>query len=108
MKRTALIACAALMAAMAAPAFAGEAPRPAPAAATTASQATAPLQVALCDREALTQAAFRNDFGPRPVFVTANEVMNARAAGERWSGMRCMTESQHQRLTRLLNARPSR
>lgn len=100
MTKTALIACA-LFAATAAPALAGEASRTAP----PAAQSPARVLVAVCERDALTQAAFRQNYGSRPVYVTAEQVLNARAAGERWSAPRCMTTSGHQRLTTALNSR---
>jgi predicted dehydrogenase len=100
MTRTALIACA-LFAATAAPAFAGEAPR----AAQPATQSSARVLVAVCERDALTQASFRQNYGARPVYVTAEQVLSARAAGERWSAPRCMTTGGHQRLTQALNGR---
>ena len=96
----ALVACAALLTATA-PAFAGEAP----AAVTRTSDSAARIVVSLCERDALTQAAFRNQHGPRPVYVTADQVMMARASGERWSESRCMTTGEHQRLTQRLSAR---
>jgi hypothetical protein len=99
MKKTPLIACAALFAASAAPAFAGEAPRPEP------RFQTARIVVALCERDPLTQAAFRSQHGPRPEFVTADQVLSARASGERWSAPRCMTAGEHQRLNQVLGGR---
>lgn len=100
MTKTALIACA-LFAATTAPAFAGEAPRTAP----PAAQSSARVLVTVCERDALTQAAFRQNYGARPVYVTSEQVLNARAAGERWSAPRCMTTGGHQRLTQALNGR---
>lgn len=102
MKKTALITCAALFAATAAPALAGEAPR------SEARVQTARIVLTVCDRDALTQAAFRNQNGPRPVFVSVDEVLNARAAGERWSEPRCISAGQQQRLAQRLNAAPQR
>lgn len=100
MIRTAFIACA-LFAATAAPALAGEAPR------TTqpAAQPSARVVVALCERDAMTQAAFRRNYGAHPVYVTANQVMSARASGERWSAPRCMRAGEHQRLNQALGVR---
>lgn len=99
MTKTALIACAALFAASAAPAFAGEAARSEP------RFQTARIVVDLCERDPLTQAALRNQHGARPVYVTAEQVLSARASGERWSAPRCMTASQHQQLTQRLGVR---
>ena len=98
MNKIALIACAALTAASAAPAFAGDTAR-----ATSASQA--PIRVQLCDVDALSQPAFRSVDGARPVFVTADEVLAARASGAQWDGTRCMNAVQHQRLTNALRER---
>ena len=100
MTRT-MIACAALFAASTAPAFAGEAPS----AATRTSDSAARIVVSLCERDALTQASFRSQHGPRPVYVTADQVLTARASGERWAEARCMTSGEHQRLTQRLGAR---
>ena len=99
MTRTALIACA-LFAATSAPAFAGDTHAGQPAAQTPAR-----VVVALCERDAMTQAAFRRNYGSRPVYVTADQVMSARASGERWSGTRCMRAGEHQRLNQALGAR---
>ncbi|RZJ04045.1 MAG: hypothetical protein EON89_09260 [Brevundimonas sp.] len=96
MTKTALIACAALFASTAAaPVSAGEASR------TRASDSNARIVVSLCERDALTQAAFRRNFGPNPVFVTADRVLSAQAAGERWSEPRCMSAGEHRRLAQL-------
>lgn len=98
------LSLAALASATAAPALAAEAPR----AAARASQPTGQFVVALCERDALTQAAFRQNYGPRPVYVTADEVLSARASGERWSTPRCMTARQHSRLADLMGGRAGR
>lgn len=95
MTKTAMIACAALVAATAAPAFAGEASR------TRSQDTSARIVVSLCERDALTQAAFRRNFGPNPVFVTADQVLSAQAAGERWAEPRCMSAGEHRRLAQL-------
>lgn len=97
MTNTALIA-AVLAAAATTPAFAVEGPTPARA-------GTAPIQVMLCDIDALSQPAFRRVDGARPVFVTADEVVAARAARVRWETPRCMTAVQHQRLINRLDLR---
>ena len=94
MTKTALIACAALVASTA-PAFAGEAPR------ARTQDTSARIVVSLCERDALTQAAFRRNFGPNPVFVTADRVLSAQAVGERWSEPRCMSAGEHRRLAQL-------
>lgn len=63
------------------------------------------LVVMLCDVDALSQPAFRTVNGVRPVFVTADEVFDARASGQTWSAPRCMTPTQHQRLTQRMGLR---
>ncbi|GAA0647315.1 hypothetical protein [Brevundimonas lenta] len=100
MTRNALIACA-LFAATAAPSFAsaGEAPRP---------DTDAQVAVTLCERDALTQAAFRRNHGPSPEFVTAADVMRAREAGERWAEPKCISVRQQRELNRMLGQRTSR
>ena len=103
MTKTALIACAALfVASAAAPASAGEAAR------TRASDANARIVVSVCERDALTQAAFRRNYGGQPTFVTADQVLAARASGERWAEARCMTAGEHNRLNQAMAPRPTR
>ncbi len=96
MMRTALVACTLLLAA---PAFADEAPR----AASPRSEAR--IAVTVCERDALTQAAFRDQHGPSPTYVTADDVLAARDAGERWAESRCMTARQHLELRQRLTPR---
>jgi len=93
------VAAATLLSA-AAPAFAGEAPRT-----TRVVEAAPRIVVFQCERDPLTQASFRRDHGSRAVYVTADQVMSARASGERWSAPRCMTASEHRRLTEQLGVR---
>ncbi len=97
---TAFTVAAATLLASTAPALAGEAPRT-----TRVSQPAARIVVTQCDRDALTEAAFRSDYGSRPVFVTAEQVISAQATGERWAAPRCMTASEHRRLTERLGIR---
>jgi len=99
MIKTALIACAALfVATAAAPASASEAAR------ARASDSNARIVVSVCERDALTQAAFRRNHGPNPTFVTAEQVLSAQASGERWSAPRCMSAGEHRRLAQLARA----
>jgi hypothetical protein len=98
---TLAVAAATLLSA-AAPAFAGDAPR------TSGAAPMGRINVALCERDALTQAAFRSSYGARPVFVTVEQVMSAEASGERWSSPRCMTSAEHRRLTQTLAQRQTR
>jgi hypothetical protein len=93
------VAAATLLSA-AAPAFAGD-----------RAQNSAPagrINVALCERDALTQAAFRRNYGAQPTFVTADQVLAARASGERWAEARCMTAGEHNRLTQAMAPRQTR
>jgi hypothetical protein len=96
---TLAVAAATLLSA-AAPAFAGDSARN--------SAPTGRINVSVCERDALTQAAFRQNYGASPVYVTADQVLAARASGERWSAPRCMTASEHQRLTQAMTPRPTR
>jgi len=96
MTRTTMIACAALFAATAAPALAGQNPR------AEQQASTARIVVVQCERDALTQASFRRNHGARPEFVTTEQVLSARASGERWATPRCMTASEHRRLSQRL------
>lgn len=98
MNRFATIAVAtATLLGAAAPAFAGDATQP-----------TGRINVAVCERDALTQAAFRQNYGANPVYVTADQVLAARASGERWSAPRCMSASEYQRLNQAMSPRTSR
>ncbi len=98
MNRFATIAvAAATLLSAAAPAFAGD-----------ASHSAGRINVSVCERDALTQAAFRQNYGANPVYVTADQVLSARASGERWSAPRCMTASEHQRLNQAMAPRTSR
>jgi hypothetical protein len=72
------------------------------------SQAPSRINVTVCERDALTQAAFRRNYGGSPQFVTADQVLAARASGERWTEARCMTAGEHQRLTQAMTPRTSR
>jgi hypothetical protein len=96
MNKTALIAAVAAVSALTAPAFAGD---------HAMSSGQDAIRVQLCEVDAISQPAFRSVDGARPVFVTADEVLAARAAGERWAQTRCMTPVQHQRLTNALRER---
>jgi hypothetical protein len=98
MNRLAILSVAAAIAASASvPAFAEQLAQP----------ASVPLGaervVMLCEPDAATRTAFRRDFGVRPVFVTADQALRARATGEVWATPRCMTAREHARLTQTLN-----
>lgn len=59
--------------------------------------------VMLCDTDAATRRGFARRYGAAPVFITADQVMAARASGDTWSRPRCMTAREHARLTRRLS-----
>ena len=92
-----LSAVAAVTASASVPAFAQSAPR-------TAAPERAQRVVMLCSTDSATRASYQRDFGTRAVFVTADEALRARSTRETWSAPRCMTEREHSRLTRTLNA----
>jgi hypothetical protein len=98
MIRIALIASVILASA---PAFAGEQP---PTAQRQANE-SARLPVTVCERDPLTQAHFRREHGSSPTFVTADDVLSAQAAGERWSEPRCIADRQHRELQERLDPR---
>ena len=56
-----------------------------------------------CTNDAATRSAFRREHGAPPAFVTADQALQARAAGEVWSTPRCMTAREHGRLVQTLN-----
>lgn len=91
---TALTAAALMMASAAAPAVAQQ------------SRTTAAPQrvVMLCDSDMATRAAYRRDFGQRATFMTADQVLEARATGRTWAAPACMTAREHARLTQTLTA----
>ncbi|WP_029415928.1 hypothetical protein [Brevundimonas bacteroides] len=60
--------------------------------------------VMICEQDAATRAAYRRDFGTRPVFVTADQALQARATGETWSAPRCMSAREHARLVSTLTS----
>lgn len=97
---TVAVAAATLLSA-AAPAFAGDAQQ-------RSTDTNGRINVTLCERDALTQAAFRRNYGAQPTFVTADQVLAARASGERWTEARCMTAGEHNRLNQAMAPRPTR
>ena len=100
-KMTAVTTVTALMLASAVPAFAG----PAFAGDAQASRAPTPQRVVMmCDATPATVSAFRREHGQRPVFVTADQVLSARATGQRWSAPRCMTAREHARLVQAMSS----
>ena len=71
------------------------------------NQAPAAREVMVCGADAVTRRAFAREHGSAPVFVTAEDVLQARTSGEAWSAPRCMTDAEHARLVRLLSQRAS-
>lgn len=69
-----------------------------------------PLQrmVVECGRDDSTARVFRRQHGTRPVFVTADHVLAARASGEGWSAPRCMTARERARLVQMMGSRGGR
>ena len=94
---TTLAAVATLAASVAAPALAHQTRFPAEA------PAGAQRVVMMCTNDAATRSAFRREHGAPPAFVTADQALQARAAGEVWSTPRCMTAREHGRLVQTLN-----
>lgn len=71
------------------------------------SRRTALQPVMACGTDAATRRAYQREFGVAPVFVTAEETVAARRAGEHWSAPRCMTEQQYDRLVSSTQTRAS-
>lgn len=57
-----------------------------------------------CDSDAATRRAFRREHGAAPVFVTADEALQARSTGQTWAAPRCMSAREHARLVSALSA----
>jgi len=70
---------------------------------STRAPAGAQRVVMLCASDAATRSAFRREHGAVPVFLTADQVLRARATGESWSTPRCMTAREHGRLVQTLS-----
>lgn len=92
------LAAATLATAVAAPAVAQQSRVPAEA------PATAQRVVMLCSNDDATRSAFRREHRTAPVFITADEALQARATGQSWSAPRCMNAREHARLVQTLNA----
>jgi hypothetical protein len=89
--------------------FAGAALASQPAGTAAANPAAAPArEVLICSSDAATRRAFAREYGAEAVFVTAEQALAARDAGERWAAPRCMTAREHERLVRLTSAWASR
>ncbi|WAC59549.1 hypothetical protein [Brevundimonas sp. SL130] len=77
---------------------------------STRSQTAQPAKlqsVMVCATDAATRRAYQREFGAAPVFVTAQEAVEARQAGQRWAAPRCMTERQYDRLVSMTQTRAS-
>ncbi|MBO9502238.1 hypothetical protein [Brevundimonas sp. A19_0] len=61
--------------------------------------------VMICSEDAATRASFQREYGERPVFVSAQDLLAARDAGERWEAPRCMTEREFARFERMTEQR---
>ncbi|OGN50883.1 MAG: hypothetical protein A2352_05865 [Caulobacterales bacterium RIFOXYB1_FULL_67_16] len=69
---------------------------------------TAKVQaVMVCASDTATRRAYQREFGAEPVFVTAQEAVEARQAGHQWSAPRCMTQRQYDRLISMTQTRAS-
>ncbi len=87
-----------LAASAAMPAFAHQTPLP------TRAPDGAQRVVMQCDSDDATRRAFRREHGAAPVFVTADEALQARSTGQTWSAPRCMSAREHARLVSTLSA----
>ncbi len=94
---TTIAAVATLAASVAVPALAQQNRLP------TQAPAGAQRVVMMCANDAATRSAFRREHGAPPTFVTADQVLQARATGETWAAPRCMNAREHGRLTQTLN-----
>ncbi|NBB65624.1 hypothetical protein GVN18_40890 [Pseudomonas sp. ODNR1LW] len=63
--------------------------------------------VMVCASDTATRRAYQREFGAEPVFVTAQEAVEARQAGRQWSAPRCMTQRQYDRLISMTQTRAS-
>lgn len=64
--------------------------------------------VLICESDAATRTAFARQYGAEPVFLTAREAVEAKAAGQGWTTPRCMTEREHGRYGQLTQAHAAR
>lgn len=90
------LAAATLATAVAAPALAQQSRLPAE------TPPGAQRVVMLCSNDDATRSAFRREHGAAPVFITADEALQARATGQSWSAPRCMNAREHTRLVQTL------
>lgn len=54
--------------------------------------------VMVCAGDTEARRDYQRTYGSAPVFVTAQEALAARQAGQRWAAPRCMTAHQYSRL----------
>ncbi|MBB5745054.1 hypothetical protein [Brevundimonas variabilis] len=96
MTRIAAITVAAATLVAALPAFAADGPQTSP----------VKLQrvVMQCDTDQATRRGFMRQHGVAPTFITADQALAARAAGETWAAPRCMTAREHARLSQVLTS----
>lgn len=55
-----------------------------------------------CDTDAVARRSFERSVGQPPIFVTAEQALQARDRGEVWSVPRCMTDRELARLSEML------
>lgn len=78
---------------------------PATASVDPKSQRAPSQAVMICAEDSATRASFEREYGERPVFVSARDLLAARDAGERWEAPRCMTEREYVRFERISEQR---
>ena len=71
---------------------------------TRVSTAQPQRVVLICEADAATRSAFTRQYGAEPVYLTAREAAEAKAAGQGWTTPRCMTEREHGRYVQLTQA----
>lgn len=101
--RLSVAVISALLLAGAAPALA-QTPERSPQSPTRVSTVQPQRVVLICEADAATRTAFTRQYGAEPVFLTAREAVEAKAAGQGWTTPRCMTEREHARYARLTQA----
>ncbi len=74
---------------------------------TETARAATLQSVMVCATDTATRRAYQREFGAAPVFVTAQEAVAARQAGQRWAVPRCMTARQYDRLVSTTQTRAS-
>ena len=59
----------------------------------------------VCEATEATARSFRREYGERPQFMTAEQVLEARNTSQNWDTPRCMTKQEHARLNQALSIR---